>query len=46
MQIRDAPIVKLELLQLTLQRGGASDAFFDIVSALDPSLLASPTRRP
>jgi hypothetical protein len=46
MEVDDAPIVKLQLLQLTLQRGGASDAFFDIVSALDPSLLASSTRRP
>jgi len=42
MEVDDAPVVQFELLQLTLQGGGPSDALFDIVSALDPSLFACP----
>jgi len=44
MEVDDAPVVQFELLQLTFQGGGPSDALFDIVSALDPSLLACPAR--
>ena len=43
MEVDDAPVVQFELLQLTLQGGGSSDAFFNIVSTLDPSLFACPT---